>query len=285
MVAAAAAGSPGGSGPPDSQVLATIDHVLCRMIEGSARANQLPVGFLTRLVWEESRFRTGLVSPAGARGIAQFMPQTATARGLVDPFVPAAAIEQAAELLADFNRQFGNLGLAAAAYNAGAGRVAQWLRGQATLSTQTRNYVRLVTGRPGEDWAALKAKGAVVEADPEPITSQSCILLAADLRRANPALLTGYYPASLQDWGWQIRLGANLSRVTALVTSFAARAANPPPPSTASSSAPPSPPSSALPQPAPRGAPDDGPPPLRAAAEELCDSTRAFGISCAVYTR
>jgi soluble lytic murein transglycosylase-like protein len=281
MTAAAAAGAPGGSDALDPQLVNTIDHMLCRMIEGSARANQLPVGFLTRLVWEESRFRTGLTSRAGAKGVAQFMPQTAAARGLADPFVPEAAIEQAAELLAEFHRQFGNLGLAAAAYNAGGGRVAQWLRGQAMLSMQTRNYVRLVTGRPGEEWAALKARGASVEGDADPIISQSCIVLTADLRRANPSLGAGYYPPALREWAWQIRLGTNLARVTALVSSFAAQAAN----LAATSTAPSVAAAAALPQPARRGAPDDGPPPLRAAAEELCDSTRAFGISCAVYTR
>jgi soluble lytic murein transglycosylase-like protein len=281
MTAAAAAGAPGGRDALDPQLVNTIDHMLCRMIEGSARANQLPVGFLTRLVWEESRFRTGLTSRAGAKGVAQFMPQTAAARGLADPFVPEAAIEQAAELLAEFHRQFGNLGLAAAAYNAGAGRVAQWLHGQAMLSMQTRNYVRLVTGRPGEEWAALKARGASLEAGADPIISQSCIVLTADLRRANPSLGTGYYPPALREWAWQIRLGTNLARVTALVSSFAVQAAN----LAATSTAPPAAASAALPQPARRGAPDDGPPPLRAAAEELCDSTRAFGISCAVYTR
>src|ERR1700733_552106 len=70
---------------------------ICALIDSSARAQGLPVAFLTRLIWQESNFQAGAVSPAGARGIAQFMPGTASARGLADPFDPEAAIPKAAE--------------------------------------------------------------------------------------------------------------------------------------------------------------------------------------------
>ena len=56
------------------------------------------------------------VSRAGAQGVAQFMPATAKWRGLADPFDPLEAIAQSAKLLRDLRREFGNLGLAAAAY-------------------------------------------------------------------------------------------------------------------------------------------------------------------------
>ena len=61
---------------------------ICSLINSSARAQGLPVAFLTRLIWQESNFQPNAVSPAGARGIAQFMPATAGARGLADPFDP-----------------------------------------------------------------------------------------------------------------------------------------------------------------------------------------------------
>src|SRR6266851_4341531 len=121
--------------------LEPLDHAICRLIESSARESRLPVAFLTRIVWRESSFRAGVVSPAGAEGIAQFMPQTARERGLADPFDPEQAIPEAARLLADLRRQYGSLAVAAAAYNAGPGRVVSWLHGQAELPAETRAYV------------------------------------------------------------------------------------------------------------------------------------------------
>jgi len=102
----------------------TVQQALCRLIDNSARGQRLPVDFFTRLIWQESSFRTGVVSPAGAQGIAQFMPGTAAERGLLDPFDPEQAIPKSAELLRDHLNRFGNIGLAAAAYNGGPNRVA-----------------------------------------------------------------------------------------------------------------------------------------------------------------
>jgi hypothetical protein len=87
----------------------------------------------------------------GAQGIAKFMPGTARQRGLEDSFDPGQAIPKSAELLRDLNREFGNLGLAAAAYNAGSGREHDWLVGRKPLPRETD--VRLVTGRSAEEWA------------------------------------------------------------------------------------------------------------------------------------
>jgi soluble lytic murein transglycosylase-like protein len=67
----------------------------------------------------ESNFNPAAVSPAGAQGIAQFMPGTAAAYGLADPFDPAQAIDAQARLMADLMGQFGRVELALAAYNAG----------------------------------------------------------------------------------------------------------------------------------------------------------------------
>jgi hypothetical protein len=72
----------------------------------------------------ESGFNPFAVSSAGARGIAQFMPGTAAAYGLVDPTDPATAIDAQAHLMRDLLRQFGSVALALAAYNAGPARVA-----------------------------------------------------------------------------------------------------------------------------------------------------------------
>jgi hypothetical protein len=72
----------------------------------------------------ESGFDPGAVSPAGAAGIAQFMPSTAAAYGLGDPFDPDAAIDAQAHLMSDLLRQFEAPELALAAYNAGPAPVA-----------------------------------------------------------------------------------------------------------------------------------------------------------------
>jgi hypothetical protein len=108
----------------------------------AAHDSGLPVDILTRLIWAESRFQAGVVSPAGAQGIAQFMPGTAAVRGLLDPYDPEQAIPHAASLLVDLEQQFGNIGLALAAYNAGSARVSNWLAGTGSLPAQTQGYVR-----------------------------------------------------------------------------------------------------------------------------------------------
>jgi len=137
---------------PSESSTETVEQALCRLIEGSAKARGLPVPYLTRLIWRESSFRVGVVSPAGAQGVAQFMPGTAQERGLLDPFDPEQAIPHAAHLLADLKRRFGNLGLAAAAYNGGAQRVTNWLAGSGDLPAETRGYVLWITGSPAEEW-------------------------------------------------------------------------------------------------------------------------------------
>jgi len=129
---------------------------ICQMIERAANEEALPPEFFARLIWQESRFDPFAVSPVGARGIAQFMPRTANGRGLADPFDALPALFESAEYLAELRRQFGNLGLAAAAYNAGPKRVQDWLAKRGGMSSETRNYVHLITGHPLETWAAAE---------------------------------------------------------------------------------------------------------------------------------
>jgi hypothetical protein len=100
------------------------------------------------------------VSHVGAQGIAQFMPATAAERGLDDPFDPVQALPASASFLRDLVEQFGNFGLAAAAYNGGPGRVGRWLKGQGGLPSETRNYVIQITGRTAEHWARNAADAA-----------------------------------------------------------------------------------------------------------------------------
>ena len=201
-----------------------LDHAICRLIEGAARANRLPVGFVTRLIWRESSFRAAAVSRAGAQGIAQFMPGTAEERGLADPFDPEQAIPKAAHLLAELRRRFGNLGIAAAAYNAGPARVASWLRGDGELPAETRAYVRFITERAVEAWTGSGGSAAAAETETaaDPVAAPSCRVAVVELRRARGRgddEGPGFAP--LAPWG--VQLAGSFSKEVALASFERAR--------------------------------------------------------------
>jgi Transglycosylase SLT domain/SPOR domain len=189
---------------------------ICRLIETSALAHGLPIAFLTRLIWQESSFQPGVTSPAGAQGVAQFMPGTAAARGLADPYDPEQAIPKAAELLADLKTQFGNLGLAAAAYNAGPGRLASWLAGGGMLPEETRAYVSIVTGRPLEQWSG---DAEAAKAGDGTFPETSCAGAIAGIRTSAPV------PAALSAFTapWGVQIAGSFSKAAALATYQRAR--------------------------------------------------------------
>ncbi|WP_292378681.1 lytic transglycosylase domain-containing protein, partial [Mesorhizobium sp.] len=133
--------------PPQSAKQRLIDKV-CNLIQANADQNALPRDFFARLIWKESRFDPNAVSPVGAEGIAQFMPGTAKMRGLADSFDINQAIPASARYLAEMKTSYGNLGLAAAAYNAGESRVSRWLNSGGFLPMETESYVFDVMGEP-----------------------------------------------------------------------------------------------------------------------------------------
>ena len=102
---------------------------------------------LSAQLYAESGFNPFARSPAGAEGIAQFMPGTAEALGLDDPFDAAAAIDAQAHLMRDLLRRFGSVPLALAAYNAGAGAVERY--GGIPPFAETRAYVARILGLLG----------------------------------------------------------------------------------------------------------------------------------------
>jgi hypothetical protein len=215
-----------GAGSARAQAMEPLDQTVCRLIEHAAGANRLPVEFLTRLIWRESSFRAGAVSPAGARGIAQFMPATAQERGLGDPFDPEQAIPKAAHLLAELRRRFGNLGVAAAAYNAGPARVDEWLRGDGGLPAETSAYVRFVTKGGPEAWAGSAdadtgASGFDADNPRQPVAPGSCLAAVAELRRGRggPGDEDRFVP--LAPWG--VQLAGNFSKAIALASFERAR--------------------------------------------------------------
>ena len=144
----------------------------------AARAHSLPSDFFRRLIWQESRFRPNAISKAGAQGIAQFMPSTAAWRGLADPFDSSQALHESARWLHELWGQFGNLGLAAAAYNAGPGRVSRWLAGRSTLPAETRDYVKIVTGEPAERWSGCAGGEEGASAECPIVRSQTTSVLS-----------------------------------------------------------------------------------------------------------
>jgi soluble lytic murein transglycosylase-like protein len=102
-------------------------YVPARFRDAIARAASrwnVSASLLAAQLLAESNFNPFAVSPAGAQGIAQFMPGTADAYGLADPFDARTAIDAQAHLMSDLLEQFGSPALALAAYNAGPGAVA-----------------------------------------------------------------------------------------------------------------------------------------------------------------
>lgn len=149
-------------GKASGSPLSTSAESICLLVEAAARANGLPVEFFARVIWQESRFRPDEVGPLTrsgnrARGIAQFMPRTAQERRLLDPFDPVQALPKSAEFIRELRDQFGNLGLAAAAYNAGPQRVRDWMAGKRAIPGETRHYVSVITGRSIDEWLPARS--------------------------------------------------------------------------------------------------------------------------------
>jgi hypothetical protein len=176
---------------------------VCRTLEQAAAESGLPVEFLARVIWQESRFNATAVSAKGAQGIAQFMPQTAGWRGLADPFNPIEALRHSASYLHDLMAQFGNLGLAAAGYNAGPGRVKAWLAGKEGLPAETRNYVAIVTGWTADEWASHSPPQAAEATIPRgvPCARLANLVLAP---KEEAKRIASYVPR------WGIQLAAHL---------------------------------------------------------------------------
>lgn len=126
------------------------------LVRAATRWN-VPVELLAAQLQAESGFNPNARSPAGALGIAQFMPATARAYGLADPFDAAAAIDAQGHLMSDLLRRFGRAELALAAYNAGAGAIERF--GGVPPYAETRAYVAHILGVLSGSLAALQLPG------------------------------------------------------------------------------------------------------------------------------
>jgi soluble lytic murein transglycosylase-like protein len=171
----------------ESNAPALSNQEICTSLVAVAQENNLPVGFFANLIWRESRFDHEAISRVGAMGIAQFMPDVAEKLGL-NAFDARDALLASGRLLRTLRARFGNLGLVAAAYNAGPKRVADWLRQRAGLPRETREYVSLITGKAIEQWRSIKAKTAVFSVPPQVPCHRSAEFSAVESAERNEQL-------------------------------------------------------------------------------------------------
>jgi hypothetical protein len=194
--------------PPGKSLPVTTARI-CSLIETHAARERLPPDFFARLIWKESRFDPNAVSPAGAEGIAQFMPGTAAFRGLANSFDIEQAIPASARYLADLKTSYGNLGLAAAAYNAGENRVSRWLSSGGFLPIETENYVLDVMGEPVDKFADASYAGTVQPLDPKTSFFDAC-------RRLPVLESTTIAMATINVKPWGIQVAGNFRRSAAV---------------------------------------------------------------------
>ncbi|WP_051407675.1 lytic transglycosylase domain-containing protein [Mesorhizobium sp. LNHC229A00] len=184
--------------PPQSAKQRLIDKV-CNLIQAHADQNGLPRDFFARLIWKESRFDPNAVSPVGAEGIAQFMPGTAKMRGLENSFDINQAIPASARYLAEMKAGYGNLGLAAAAYNAGESRVSRWLNSGGFLPMETESYVFDVMGEPVDKFTDRAYAGKVEPLDAKLDFAVACRKLPVIMSRT-----VAMASINIKPWGIQV---------------------------------------------------------------------------------
>jgi hypothetical protein len=177
---------------------------ICDLIAEHAQGHRLPEAFFARLIWKESRFDAGAVSPAGAEGIAQFMPGTAAMRGLENSFDVAQALPASAAYLAELRGKYGNLGLAAAAYNSGEGRVSRWLASGGFLPIETENYVLDILGAPADSFIGAK-DGSSAPLHPEKSFIEACRELPIVRFNTTPMARISTKP-------WAVQVAVNFNR-------------------------------------------------------------------------
>ncbi len=199
--------------------LASYFDDVCSLIGRAADDAGLDAGFLARLLWKESLFDAAAVSPAGALGIAQFMPGTAKLRGLDDPFNPAEAIVASAGYLAELARRFGNPGLAAVAYNGGENRAERFLANPNTiLPGETLDYVDAITGHSARAWRDAPPEAVDYRLAADTPFHQACVEQASTRRVrefADPTPPWGVVIATARRRGAAESLAARVRRANA----------------------------------------------------------------------
>lgn len=233
VLANASAGAQAGATPPSNEeepvqrtkgqeqpasAPSSTDNI-CVTLQQAAAKNGLPVDFFVRVIWQESRFNAGAVSPKGAQGIAQFMPKTGDWRRLSDPFDVGAALAASASYLRELSKRFGNLGLAAAAYNASPQRVQDWLSARVGLPEETRHYVQIVTGHSAEEWTGGTARANLSRPEPVPCADVVKSTNYRTTAKSEGALETASRINTVQAKpGWGVQLVGSSSQSSALAS-------------------------------------------------------------------
>jgi hypothetical protein len=134
----------GGDGRTGRGMPSFVPARFAHAINGAAQRWSVSAALLSAQLYAESGFNPFATSSAGAQGIAQFMPGTARAYGLANPFDATAAINAQAHMMRDLLGRFGSVPLALAAYNAGPGAVGRC--GCIPPYPETRGYVARILG-------------------------------------------------------------------------------------------------------------------------------------------
>jgi soluble lytic murein transglycosylase-like protein len=130
------------------------------MIAGSAAEWDVDPALVRALIHQESGFRPCAVSPRGALGLMQLMPETTALLGVADPFDPEQNVRSGVQYLRQMLDQFQNdASLALAAYNAGPSKVED---GSAAGLPETQHYVERIL----EEWNATKSSAPSATASP-----------------------------------------------------------------------------------------------------------------------
>lgn len=141
----APAATPDGAAPPAVKAPTALPpKALAPLIRDAAQRHALAESLLTAVIAVESGFDPRAISPKGAKGLMQLMPQTARRFGLKDPFAARDNLHAGAAYLRELITLFDNdLQLALAAYNAGEGAVMRAGR-RIPAYPETRDYVAKV---------------------------------------------------------------------------------------------------------------------------------------------
>ncbi len=133
--------------------------------KAAAKATGVDDAWLRAIAHAESGFDAAAVSPKGAQGVMQLMPQTAREYGVVDPFSSAQSIDAGARVLKSLMRRYrGDLTLVAAAYNAGIGTVTRY--GGVPPYAETQAYLAKVMALHARYREALGGKAPVAAMKP-----------------------------------------------------------------------------------------------------------------------
>ena len=116
-----------------------------RQMAATAERHGVDSLLVAAVVQVESRFRPGAVSPRGALGLMQVLPETAQLYGVADALDPLANLDAGTRYVRDLLEYYdGDLELTLAAYNAGPGNVTRF--GGVPPFRETRRYVERVLG-------------------------------------------------------------------------------------------------------------------------------------------